>query len=60
LYTTIATLEEQPSNLQMQRITVLDKQVSTAKQKREELKKQFDPKVDKIVKEEQLETGKVF
>lgn len=60
LYSTIATLEDQPSNLQIQRITVLDKQTAVAKQKREELKKQFDPKVDKIVKDEQLDTGKVF
>lgn len=60
LYSTIATLEEQPSNLQMQRITVLDKQTKTAQAKREDLKKRFDPRVDQIVRDEQLETGKVF
>jgi hypothetical protein len=44
----------------MQRITVLDNQTRAAQVKQEELKKRFDPRVAQIVKDEQLEAGKVF
>ncbi len=60
LYGTIVSQEAKPSNLQVQRIAVLDKQHTQRVQKREALKKQFDPQVEKVVKEEGLDSGKVF
>lgn len=55
LYTTIAGQEAKPSNLQVQRVTVLKKQKEKAIQKREVLKKQFDAPVKAIVEKEGLD-----
>lgn len=55
LYSTIVNQEAKPSNLQVQRAVVLQKQKERAAQKREELKKRFDAPVKAIVEKEGLD-----
>ncbi|MDB5208779.1 MAG: glycosyl hydrolase, partial [Flavisolibacter sp.] len=55
LYSTITNQEAKPSNMQVQRVTVLKKQREKATQKREVLKKQFDAPVKAIVEKEGLD-----
>jgi hypothetical protein len=54
LYSTIVGQEARPSNLQVKRIEVLNKQKDKAVMKREELKKKFDAPVKAIVEKEGL------
>jgi hypothetical protein len=54
LYSTIVGQEARPSNLQVKRIDVLNKQKDKAVMKREELKKKFDAPVKVIVEKEGL------
>jgi hypothetical protein len=54
LYSTIVGQEARPSNLQVKRIEVLNKQKDKAVMKREELKKKFDAPVKVIVEKEGL------
>ncbi len=55
MYSTIVNQEAKPSNLQVQRVTVLKKQKEKVVQKREVLKKQFDAPVKAIVGKEGLD-----
>lgn len=54
LYSTIVGQEAKPSNLQVKRIDVLEKQRTKVVQKHDELKKQFDAPVKAIVDKEGL------
>jgi len=54
LYSTIVGQEAKPSNLQVKRISVLQRQREKTVQKRDELKKKFDAPVKAIVEKEGL------
>ncbi|MDB5195919.1 MAG: glycosyl hydrolase [Flaviaesturariibacter sp.] len=55
LYSTIVNQEAKPSNLQVARLTVLEKQKESAIQKQEALKKKYDAPVKAIVQKEGLD-----
>ena len=56
VYRTIIYQESKPSNLQLERVEVLQKQLSDAKAKHEAINKQFGAKVQEAMKKEGIKT----
>lgn len=56
VYTTVLMQESKPSNLQLERIGVLQKQLTEAKGKHESINKQYSKRVQEAIKKEAIKT----